>query len=291
MILYPATSIAERRSGAPATPIYSVEMGRMMYGNDYVGRPDVAPSGVLFSLWSRIPEQISTFPYTRGNVEVFNLIFDNWYLRCIGGNINAVSAVDCTYNANSMVLLDGTSVGEPNYSYAGDYTFTIDTGLPVATVNGFVFLAWQAYNDGANLVLRQWQRYAGGPLLPTKESIVSYATLRADVVANAGWSPANAALWTPSAVPVRFKVGSMFDNSNGMYVQARMESTTGNPTDAHILAISEQTGPDPTAWGDWALDWDTDLGAANLTDRSGNGRPLILQPGGTLYQGPLAVLT
>lgn len=290
MILYPAASIGERRSGAPAL-VYSVEQGRVEYGNDYVARPDVAPSGVLFSLWCRIPEQISTYPYTRGNMEVYTLQFGNWLARCIGGNINANSAVDCSYNANSMILCDGTSVGEPNNSYAGDYTYSVDSGLPVAQVNGFVFLAWQFYNDGANLVMRQWHRYAGGALYPVMESIVPYATLRADVVSNAGWNPANAALWTPSMTPVSFKVGSTFSTCNGMYVQARMESTTGNPSAAHILAISEQTGPDPTAWGDWALKWDTDLGAADLTDRSGNGRPLILQPGGTLYQGPLAVLT
>ena len=272
-------------SGGVAPTIYSTEFGRTTWGNDYAFRSSAPANGVLFSTWIKIPDTITTYPFTRGNIEVFVLNYDNWIARCIAGNINATSPTACTYNVNSMILCDGTSVGEANNSYAGDYTYSVDSGLTVDTVSGWVFVAWQFYNDGANLVMRQWVKYAGQTLLGPYTSTVAYATLRNDVVSNAGWNPVNAAAWTPGSTPVSFTLGSLFDQCNGYYIHARMEQLSTLPSNSYIESIAALTAADPTAWGDWSLEYG-DLGC-DLTDRSGNGRDLTLRPGGTLYQGPV----
>lgn len=292
MILYPAASVAARRGGVvPPVPSYSVEFGRVEYGNDYATRPDApAGNGLLFSMWQRIPEQITTFPYVRGNMETFVAISDTWYLRCVTGNIVANSAVDCGYNANVMLLANGTGVGESNYAYIGDFAYLQDTGLPVATVNGFVFTAWQIVIEAANVTMRQWVKYAGQPVLGPFVSSPTFTQLRQWIVDNNGWNPANAANWTPTN-PTNFSVGGSLSTCNGFYTKAQMVGRSDLPSNAEIEAIASRTAPDPAAWADWPITWDTNLGAADLADASGHNRPLILHPGGTLYQGALAVLT
>jgi len=72
------------------------------------------------------------------------------------------------------------------------------------------------------------------------------------------------------------------DGNDAYITSARVEETTGTPTNAHILDLSNLTEADSTAWADWSLRWES--GAATLTDRSGNSRDLT-GAGGALASG------
>lgn len=289
MILYPVASLQARQYGGDTL---SVEIGREP-GGTRIDSPAAPPNGMLFSIWGERTDPATTFPFSSGNREFCDIFFQNWVLRLIGWNSSAASAGDtnCFWNSNSMILADGTAVSEPPNSYVGDYTFLIEGGHTVAQLNGGVFHAFQAYNDtgGSQLVLRMWVKFAGAPVQGPYTTILSYAQLRTDLVNNGGWSPANAAAWTPSGTPTGFVIGSVYDTFNLFVTQAALEANTGTPSNAYIEAIAARTSPDPAAWGDWPITWDTGLGAANLVDQSGNGRTLLVHPGGSLYEGPVIV--
>lgn len=286
MIVFPAASIAARRSPPAA---YSVELGRTMWGSDYLERNDAPPgAGVLVTLWTRIPEAITSYPYTRGNMEAVDIYGSNWNVRCVCGNIVANSAVDCGYNANSMMIADGGAFGQPNGTYLGDFSYLQDTGQPVARVSGWVFVAWQVVIGASDVTIRQWVKYAGQPVQGPQASTIAISQLRT-WAENNGWAEGSASAWTPSA-PSRFSIGTVNDNCNGFYTRARVYGRTDLPTNAEIEAVASRSSADSGAWGDWALTWDTGAGAAVLADRSGNGRALSIHSGGTLYQGPIAAL-
>lgn len=273
--------------GAPVVPptIYSLEVGRTMWGQDYLSRNDVPSGGVLFSVWTKVPDTISSYPYTRGNMEAFNLYGSNWNMRFVCGNIVANSAVDCGYNANSMMTADGGAFGQPNGTYLGDFSYLQDTGRTVGQVTGWVFVAWQVLIGVSDVTIRQWVRYSGGAVQGPFASTMSFTQLRT-WAEESGWAPGTGASWTPSA-PTRFTIGTVNDICNGYYVKARMESNSALPSNSYIESLATLTSPDTSAWADWSLKWDTDLSVSVLTDQSGNARTLTLQSGGTLYQGPV----
>lgn len=287
MILYPAASIATRGGGVPAD---SIEFGRTAYGNDYVGRPDAPTGGTLFMVWSRIPETIAdqTFPFVRGNQEIYQLYCGNWYVRCVTGNMTVPSAdsTACYFNANSMIFANGAAVSEPNDTYLGDYSYMGQGGLSVPQMQGFNFTAWYVENTGSEITVTLWTKFADGSFYGPYVSTVTLAAFRS-ACEGAGWSALHAAAFTPDTNAVSFAVAP----AAGYNTHARMLQVTGQPSDATVLALSNDLTADPSAWGDWQLTWDADLGAADLSDRSGHSRPLILRPGGTLYQGVPAVLT
>lgn len=260
-----------------------------MWGQDYLSRSDSPSGGVLFSVWTKVPDVISSYPYTRGNMEAYNLYGSNWTIRCVCGNIVANSAIDCGYNANSMMTADGGAFGQPNGTYLGDFSYLQDTGLAVSKVTGWVWVAWQVVIGVSDVTIRQWVKYAGSALQGPYSSTTSFTQLRTWAEQN-GWTPGTGVNWTPSA-PTRFSIGTVNDNCNGYYTKARMELNSSLPSNSYLESLAILTSPDTSAWGDWPLNWDTDLSSAILTDRSGNSRTLTLQPGGVLYQGPVFSLT
>lgn len=260
-----------------------------MWGPDYVERNDVPAGGLLFSVWSRIPTLVTSYPTVLGNMEIFNLYGSNWNLRCVANNIDAQAADNCIYNANSMLIANGSGIGQPDGTWLGDFSYLQDLALPVARVNGWVFVAWQVIVGASDFTVRQWVRYAGQPIQGPYASTISFAQLRTWAEEN-GWAPGSAAAWTPSA-PTRFTIGTVNDNCRGFYTHARMEARSTLPSNAYIESLSNASGADTSAWGDWQLTWDTDANAAVLADRSGHGRALSIHTGGTLYEGPLSVLT
>lgn len=289
----PLASAARRRTPAgppPAPPIYSLEFGRTAWGNDYIQTAAAPTGGTLFSVWSRIPDDIATagFPFSRGNQEIYQLHSTNWHVRCVVGNCSATSLADtnCWFNANSMLLVDGGAVGEANGTYVGDYSWMGEGGHTVAELQGFNFSAWYVRNTGTAFEFTLWVRFAGGVLHGPFTSTVTHTEIRTALVAGgAGWQQANADALVFDANPLYFTIAP----DSGFNTHARMEAVVAQPSDAHILAISNAVDTaDLTAWGDWPLTWDTTGGVPVLTDRSGNGRALSVRGGGALYQGPIA---
>jgi hypothetical protein len=281
-----------RKKGAAAAPTpFSLEFGRTPWGNDYIQTATAPTGGTLFSIWSRIPDDIASFPFSRGNQEIYQLHSTNWHVRCIVGNCSAANAGDtnCWYNANSMLLVDGGAVGEANNTYVGDYSWMGEGGHTVAELQGFNFSAWYVRNTGSAFELVLWLRFAGGPLLGPFTSTVTHTEIRTTVVAGGtGWQQANADALVFDANPLYFTIAP----DTGFNTHARMEAVAAQPTDAHVLAVSNAINtPDATAWGDWPLIWDTNDNVPVLTDRSGNGRTLSVRGGGALHQGPVAALT
>lgn len=263
--------------------VTSTRVNQTQYTNQWAYRSASMPSsgGVMVSLWAKMPTPVTSHPTTRGNTEVLRINFANWYLRCISFNFNTTSGSVGDLNTNSMLFADGTAVSESASSWVSDTTYLLDTGVPWTYENGWVFLAWQAVCDGSgNLTLRQWVRYAGQAVQGPYTTTYTLAALRADLVANAGWTSPHANAWTPSQTIASVQLNGN-DGSDAYLLHARVEDVTGTPTNAHILALSNLTSADATAWADWSLEWS---GSADLTDRSGNGRALTSM-GGSLSAG------
>lgn len=284
---FPLASVQSRRT----VPEYSIELGRTSYGPDYLDSTAVPSNGFLFSLWGQRTDAVGTggYPWSSGNREFFDFYFSNWTVRVIGWNSSAASSGDtnCNWNSNSMIMLDGTAVGEPANSYAGDYSYMSQGGFTVPQIGGWVFHAMQVWNDSANsqIILRLWVKFYGSAVLGPFTTTLSYAQLRLDIVANSGWTTPHANAFTPSTTPSRFVIGSDQDDGRVFALHGRMETNTGTPTNSYIETIAALTAPDTGAWADWQLNWTG--GAANVSDRSGHARPLTIHSGGTLYQGPL----
>jgi uncharacterized repeat protein (TIGR02543 family) len=265
--------------------IFSLEFGHTSRAPDYfnpVTLPSGFGNGVLFSVWTKIPINLvapASFTKLRGNMEVFYLDGDNWHLICLDGNVDGYPDGHALYNANFM--LSTTPPGGK-----GDYCtyLTLERDkLPLATVNSWVWVAWQVViNANQTMTLRQWLKFgidgtvfAAGQwnITPPGEETVSIAN------------------WNPS-LPRSFQIGA--DNtssgintgSNSYLCHARMEARSTQPSLLELEAIARLNSADPTAWGDWELNWKD--GAPNLYDRSGHDHDLAIQTGGHLYQGVLS---
>jgi len=273
--------------------IFSLEFGHTSGAPDYctpVGLPDDFGNGVLFSVWTKIPNELvapSSFIKLRGNMEVFYLHDDNWHLICLDGNIDGYPDGYALYNANFMLAADG----EGNRGDYCTYMTYLKDKLPLSTFNDWVWVAWQVViNADKTMTMRQWLKFGlsgtvfpagnyylpGGfwtPLDPEGEEIASIS----------GWNP---------SFPKFFQIGT--DNSssgvntgsNSYLCLARLEARSTPPTLPELEAIASRNAADPSAWGDWELNWEN--GAPNLTDRSGHGHDLTIQPGGQLWQGVLS---
>ncbi len=255
---------------------YAVEVGHTSGGSDYTLRPDVPQGGTLFSVWMKIPDPGSSYPWSRGNMDVYILSGANWHIRALGGNSSAMSASSARYNANTMIFADPQGVWAGDYSYyESNYTLTD------AVVRDWVWVAWQIVVADGTFSLQQWLKLGvDSPVFAAGSSAPTLAQLRSSLITN-GLSASAAHAWTP-ADATSFQVGSL----DGYLFHARMQATATAPTLDELEAIAASTAPDSTAWGDYLFDWEN--GAANLKDQSGHGRDLQLAPGGTLHQGPAA---
>lgn len=273
--------VSEAVAEAAALTEYSIEFG-VVPGTDYVQRTDAPAGGVLFSAWFKLADPVVSWPAGTGNHAGFHLKFPNWFVRFITLSISGSGPSDVFFNANSMIFGDGTAHGENPETYAGDYSYLVEQVADDTVANGWVFMAWQTVNDGANITVRQWVKYTGFAAQGPYESIVSYGSLRTELV-NGGWSAPNAAAWTPAVDASAFVINGLGgDDPHLDITHARMESNSGSPTLSYIESLAALSAADPTAWGDWKLDWSG--GAPNLADRSGNGRGLS-SPAGSFYQG------
>ncbi len=274
---------AKWESSAPPSPgqVYSLEFGHASGHND-VCAPMAAPAGgTLFSVWTKSPKILSPSGMdglVRGNMIVYTLTGENWKLNALVGNVYEYAGKGASYNANYMINAGAVD-------YVVYQTLERDV-LPFETVNDWVWVAWQVVvNADGTITLRQWLKFgmtgkvfAAGPYDPT------YTTMSGEeIVAVPGWKAGEAKT---------FQIG--YDNtysndwriSNSYLCHARMEARSTRPTLGELEAIAAADAPDPGAWGDWELRWIN--GAPDLSDRSGNGRHLSVDDGGTLYQGPLS---
>lgn len=251
----------------------SIEVARTQWGNDYATRPDAPQGGTLFSVWTKIPDPGTSYPWSRGNMDVYVLRGNGWHIRFIVGNSSANSPTDARYNANSMLFAD------PAGTWVGDYSYYESGGGHVeAPYRDWVWAAWQVVIANGSFTIRQWLKLGtSGAVFAAGESTVTFDQLRSVLTSN-GWSAASAAAWSPSDA-TDFQVGY----EHGYLTRARMQARSTAPTLAELETIARHTTPDASAWADYPFVWSG--GAADLHDQSGHGRNLVPKTGGTLYQG------
>ncbi len=254
----------------------SIRLDTTLYGTDYAtlaSAPD-ASAGILYSGWFKDIHTVGAYPLVIHNQYVA-LRGTNWYIETVPGS-ETTSAAVARFGSNFMI--SGTA-GASSDIWAADYAVWDDTTINETKALGWVWCAWQVFvNGSADIVMRQWVRYYGTDTLNYTTSTVSIATLRTLLNTNSGTSDFNA--WTPGAA-TDFSFGNGISTVAFDLTRVRIESYASMPSDAKLLAISNNTAADTTAWADYAFEWVS--GAAVLTDRSGNGRNLT--NAGTLYAG------
>ncbi len=276
-----AAACIDTVSGDPAH-LDSIEFGSRPGYKDYCDpvRLPLDTPGWLFTIWTRIPKSLTapeSFAKLRGNMEVLYLDADNWHLICLVGNVDGYPDGYALYNANYMLSAAG---GGGKGDYCTYQTLERDK-VPLGTVNDWVWVAWQVIvNQNQTMSLLQWLKFGlNGTVFPAGQWDIMPAG--EETVSIAGWNPGN---------PASFQLGA--DNtysgentgSNSYLVHARLQARSTKPSIAELDAIAMLNEPDPTAWGDWELDWKD--GAPDLADRSGNGRHLKITAGGILSMGP-----
>lgn len=260
-----------------SSQVSSLEFGHASGKPDYCNLLVPPTGGTLFSVWTKIPDDLpsntSSPVQLRGDMMVYVLNGDGWYIEALVGNIDQFPGYGTDegyiYNANTMLWING--IYDNDYSY---YVTLPADQMSRSKVSDWVWVAWQVVVNADNsMTIRQWLKFGiDGAVFAAGESTVSHA----------GWTPSDAKT---------FQVG--FDNTysytgavpNSYLCHARMEALGVAPSLDKLNTIACLDAPDPTAWGDWELNWKDN--APNLSDRSGNGHPLSIQAGGALYQGPL----
>ena len=273
---------------APDGEFSSREFGHTGDGGvDYSEWVDAPKGGTLFSVWTKVPDtlQVPAVSGTklRGNMIVYSLKGDSWVLRAQVGNIDGFTSghplgEGGVYNANIMIDIGGDVC-----------VFYDPAHRPLPCLKDWIWAAWQVIvNDDRSITFRQWLKFGlegevfpaanqtgtgGLPLPKPGEDRVFFGAQPSDAVS--------------------FQVGynNYYENvvnhiPNSYLCHARMEARSTRPTLGELEAIAAADAPDPGAWGDWELRWIS--GAPDLSDRSGNGRHLSVDDGGTLYQGPLS---
>jgi hypothetical protein len=247
----------------------SLEMGRS--AGDFCSLSNAPTSGLLFSVWTRIPDP-GVVPWSRGRMVVYIVRGTNWEIECSVGlssaNVNSVARyqADMTYLAGSSRTLVGTFA-------------LYDSGLNLAEeqARGWVWAAWQLSRSGGSLSMRQWLKFSNSSVIAAGNSDLTLTNARQQLV-GAGWTAAQASAWVPS-LNSSFQVGG----DNCYLCQARVEETNEPPSLTKLEAIAVAKEPDALCWAQYPLMWED--GAANLSDASGNGRHLTST--GVLHEGPV----
>jgi hypothetical protein len=261
-------------AGTTSTDRSTIEFGRKLWGSDHATRAGVPAGGTLFSVWTKIPDPGSSYPWSRGNMDAYVLSGNNWYFRCLVGNSSARSPTNARYNANTMLFANPGETWIADYSY-----YESGEGHPEAPYRDWVWVAWQVLVGKDAFTIRQWLKLGiDGEVFAAGESSPTFAEARAILVEN-GWSQSAAAAWTPGEA-TSFQVGK----DDGFLSHARMMARTTLPALTELDAIARRDAADPSAWADYRLAFAN--GKPDLSDRSGNGRDLTLANGGTLYEGP-----
>jgi hypothetical protein len=271
---------------------YSLDFGHTSGSNDFcndVTLDNDFGNGVLFSVWTKITQTIESGE-TRGNMNILRIYGDNWGLICLDGNIGQNEDGTARYNANFMLELNNTYVGD----FCTYYSLATEN-ISLEDANGWVWVAWQVVvNSDKSMTLRQWLKFGvKGSVFPAgywnDTDIPGEEILIADTTSIEGWSIPDT--FIPS-IPRSIRIGD--DNtysgvntpSNSYLYHARLAPCATKPTLEELEAIAVLTSADTTAWGDWELNWLNET--ANISDRSGNKHDLTIQSGGALYQGAIA---
>jgi hypothetical protein len=269
--------------GAPPAPpaSTSIEICRQPWGADNLvaaGAP--AGGGVLSSLWVQVRPQGAP-PWYTSNVEVYNLFASgSWALR----GVMAAGATDAADSYVDMVhMFQGYRAGSFE-NYANDYAYLVGPSQPLAVSAGWCWFAWQIVCDAVGATFRSWLKSGmTGAVIGPSVQVRTWAQVRGDLMANSGWTQAEADAWVPSVDAREVVIGTRFDKGNSSVSHARAVALVTEPTLAELDVIARRQSPDAAAWGDWELAWDA---GPVLANRGGGGGPaLVVQPGGTVYAG------
>lgn len=261
----------------------SVRMYYRLWGPDGVYRTGLPTGGVLVSGWIKGVAPAGDYPRSRGNLPVFDLYSGNTVIFTITDNIIAPSANAglTQFNANCMIGAVSPS------GYCDDYTLLYENGatIPERDAVGWNFYAFQYILGGSSITVRQWVKPGRGQAIRYLSETISFTELRAGLVTH-GWTQAAADAWSPSEL-TEIRIGASTGGSaetDCWYDVAnyRVHARSTEPTIAEIDALSLSCDADTGAYADWQLTWDS---GAVLTDRSGNSRPLSLNPDAVLYEG------
>jgi len=272
---------------SPSEQITCLEFGHSGYpATDYCNiktLPSDFGNGFFFSAWTKITEPV-TQGNRRGNQGIIYINGDNWSIVAVNSNF-AYNEIDgiWNYNANYMFVEGG----------GGDfctYYSTPEDAITLEQCNDWVWVAWQVVvNNDRTITLRQWLKFGlEGIVIPAGNRKYDINFNQIGILDPPGEEITNPLSYDPSN-PRSFRLGvdntySGYGTPSSSYIfHARVEARSSKPTLLELDAIARLNMADPTAWGDWELNWKDN--APNLLDRSGHGSHLSIQPGGALYQG------
>jgi hypothetical protein len=274
---------------APAQQITSLEFGHTTSHNDYCAPttlPEDFGNGFLFTVWTRITNIITTGTH-RGNQNILRITGANWELICLDGNLSVFDSGYARYNSNFMLGSGNGWIGDFCTYYSSEAE-----QIPLSAANGWVWVAWQVVlNSDKTMTLRQWIKFGfDGTVYPAgywnDTDVPGEETVAAGTTSVEGWDiPAD---FSPGPF-TSFRIGDdntwSGDNtpSSSWICLARLYALSSKPTIQELDTIAMNTAADTSAWGDWALCWRN--GAADISDRSGNGHHLTMQEGGELTEG------
>ena len=306
--LTPATAPSSTQFGVPD---YNDNHPNYVYLDGLPVSTANSGQGILVSTWSKVPNPVISNG-SLGNYEKdiipMELWGTNWMLQGVAADIYDMASFGApgvyTYNSNTSwyeIQFSGAPydiANKPLYNYAGDatgyvsYWRTTDPQPPISfsAMNDWVFNAWQLiFNTDGSVALYQWTKFNDNtglhPMGNTPE-VTPIAILRSCLVSNIKGNPYysittdQANTWTLGA-PTSLDIGG---NVRQFVSRVTIREMDTKATDAQILAIAGNVFPDPTAWGDYPLNWVN--GAVNLADQSGHGHTLILPSNAVLLAGP-----
>ena len=257
--------------------------------------PSGLSGGVLCSMWARYD--------CLGNIggdplDLFYLEGSNWRIRCLPQSSawSSGSPISDSWGFAAFVdLFIGNGAGDTSTYFIVPCEVGVNKAiLPYFKTENFLDFNWYgtAVIPTVNGISFQsyMQESAEGVLMSSPVQTVSLATIRSTAIA-AGMPSAQANAWVPDLNCSYMRIGSAGSQPSFNVCRARLHANTVNKSAAVLSGIANNPYPDPTAYGDWALNWTgsaTGTGVntnLDLSDQSGNGHPLILNSGGRFFLG------
>jgi hypothetical protein len=272
--------------------INSLKFGSAQYGTDYA-QASISPGDSIFiGMWLKPEVDDIEYPRTSGNHEIVQIAGTNWSMQQVAACSLVLESTGFTsfYQQNGQ-FFGGTS--PLSAEWFQDTTGHNDSSGTVTNDEalGWTYNAWQIIRDDANsqFILRQWLKFGlSGAVVKTGDEVVTYATLRASAIANAGYTAPAAAAWSPSAISLIYIGDTDSPGSNlGNITHAKLFQMATEPTTSEVDAIALEFTPDTGAWADWPLEYVNE--APDLRDVSGNSRNLSTS--GSLRLGPVLQYT
>ena len=300
-----------------ATCVVTVTAVASVYSTNFIGKPDYSAAmiykntppagvqwasgkGVLFGGWSKIgpTNDPMTGAWHLGDIYPFEIWGTNFYIQTVGSDIYTSSASVGYINSNISLYSAAFNAGTPSRltynatAYAGDFASYMTLNIDTAAFKDYIYSAWQfMFNTDNSLTTTQWIYFPSTNSMYCVKQTVTLAQWRAGLVAN-GVASGVAAVFTPGSI-TNFNFGGPSgaggatgggSDATNVFARSTIREMNTQPSAQYIISLAARTTPDPTAWGDYPLNWTGST--INLLDQSGHGNHMD-GIAGTFSQGPL----